>query len=184
MSTGQETSEVIKQTLSEIPAAEFASYGRKKRTKAIRECIREAGEARGYTVYAIGHGPSENEKGEWLFDIIWLVFDRKKYITEDVVLVLECEWNTSPREIDDDFQKLILARADLRCMVFRASSEREAYAEIERLTNQVTQFRKSMEGDNYLFCAWLEDEADFLCYFWQYHLSINILKNAGPVKVH
>ena len=160
MNTARETNEVIKQTLSEIPSVEFASYSLPKRTQEVRKSIGDAGEARDYTVYAINYGLGE-DKGEWLFDIIWLVFDRKRYITEDVVLVLECEWNTSQREIDDDFQKLILARADLRCLIFRAPSEPGAEAEIERLTDQVTQFRKSIEGDNYLFCAWLEDEERF-----------------------
>ena len=171
MSTVRETNEIIKQTLSEIPSAEFASYERTKRTEEVRNRICKAGDKQGYFAYGSGHrGPEGYCRGEWLYDIIWLDYHDNDLL-RDVKLVLECEWSQDKykselgrtrSEIKDDFEKLLLARADLRCMIFKDESKQEAKAKIGELIDEVESFSKSEVKDNYLFCAWLEGEDRFL----------------------
>ena len=78
----------------------------------------------------------------------------------DVSLVLELEWGYFP-EVHEDFEKLRLAKANLRCMVFWAANRQNAVGYLQTLLNQVLKFQKTTRGDNYLFCVWLEDKACF-----------------------
>ena len=54
--------------------------------------------------------------GEWLYDVTWLEYDRDGCVTA-AHLVAECEWGDIT-DIDEDFQKLLLARATVRLMIF------------------------------------------------------------------
>ena len=110
---------------------------------------------RGYEVRA--SSSEEAHSGEWLYDVIWRKMSGNKFL--DVGLVLESEWE--PSGIEEDFQKLLLARAELRCMIFYSASKQSAKREIEDLINQVGEFSGSQSGDKYLFCAWLADEKRF-----------------------
>ena len=96
--------------------------------------------------------------GEWLYDMTWLRRDGDQLT--DVRLVLELEWGYFP-EVHEDFEKLLLAKANLRCMIFWAANQQNAVGNIQALLNQVLEFQKTARGDNYLFCVWLEDEARF-----------------------
>jgi hypothetical protein len=141
-----------------------------RKSENWRRCCK-VGKEKKYLVYA--SRCDEANDGEWLYDLTWLDCkeanftwrDSKGLHLKDVKLALECEWGDEG-EINDDFQKLLLARADLRCMIFSAPSKQSAKAKakekIDDLINQVEQFSKSQAGDTYLFCAWIEGEDRFL----------------------
>ena len=105
---------------------------------------------------------------EWLYDMTWLKFDGRELI--DVPLVLECEWGYFDKPDKDhyqcervqyDFQKLFLARADLRCIIFAAKTLQDAEKYVEELIDIVERFQKRETGDNYLFCVCLSNEKRF-----------------------
>lgn len=70
---------------------------------------------------------------EWLFDLHWFTNGVEPYSVQSLPLVVECEWN--PRRKGDsktlysgikyDFQKLLIANADLRLMIFKIAKETE-----------------------------------------------------------
>lgn len=158
--------EVIKQTLDEFNANAIKEYGivtSEPWTRGIKNRICKIGKERGYEVRA--SSSEEAHSGEWLYDVVWRKISGNKFV--DVGLVLESEWKRSG--IDKDFQKLILARAELRCMIFYTASKQSAKREIEELINLVVEFSRSQTGDKYLFCAWLVDEECF--YFRDYTYS-------------
>ena len=106
---------------------------------ACRQCDPE------FELYA-----STTIRGEWLFDVTCLRRDDDGYLKR-VALVAECE-RYSQEEVYDDFEKLLLARADVRVMVFNGNrwpdDERFAvFAEyIKRCDHTVI-------GDTYLLAA-------------------------------
>ena len=118
----------------------------------------------------------EPYRAEWLYDMTWLKFDNRELI--DVPLVLECEWGYFAKHDENpyqdnrvqyDFQKLLLVRADLRCIIFPAKTLQDAKKYVEELIDVVERFQKCEIGDNYLFCIWLSTEKRF--HFKDYTVS-------------
>jgi len=96
--------------------AEGKSWGDREWTKQIKSRLAGLGRKYKYWVYA---SQAENiDGGEWLFDLTWLNYSGNNLI--NVELALESEWNTN--SINDDFQKLLLARAELRVMIFQSKN--------------------------------------------------------------
>lgn len=124
-------------------------------TQAIKSAVCQIGKAQGYWVYA--SSCAEADGGEWLYDITWLNY--RDDVFESVELVMESEWNW--RGIDTDFQKLMLARAKSRCMVFEASNTLRGKQKVQDLVEQIQKFHDSRPGDTYLFCVWIADAATF-----------------------
>ena len=83
---------------------------------------------------------------EWLYDLVW-VHASDDFVVQDVFLVAEIEWR-GPRAIQQDFQKLLLARADCRVMIFGDKADLR-----DQLIEQAKNFGKSRPGDRYLFAS-------------------------------
>ena len=126
-------------------------------TKEITCRISCKGKSRGFETYSKYHG------GEWCYDLCWV--ERYDGLTKSLPIALECEWNRSP-EIEDDFEKLLWSRAQLRVMIFDATyksalageAKRRAQVKIEELRNRVEFFSGTQAGDAYLFCVWCHDK--------------------------
>ena len=136
-------------------------------TKGIMIRLRDVGKKNGY--YVCVEKKFKADRGEWLYDMTWIKYCGTQPI--DIGLVLELEWEVGREDADRkfdkieyDFQKLLLARADLRCMIFWSATRQSARENIERLIEQVQGFEKKVIGDNYVFCVWLQDEACFKFY--------------------
>ncbi len=124
-------------------------------TKQIKTRLCRLGKNFRYWVYA---STAENtDGGEWLYDLTWLNYSGNKLT--DVELVLESEW--SVKGVDEDFQKLMLARAELRVMIFQSKNMISASEKMQDLKSQVNKFTKSCEGDAYLFSCWVNDVREF-----------------------
>ncbi len=143
-------------------------------TRFIMNLLSKLGQEKGYYVCATKADQANRNRGEWLYDMTWIKYDGTHPI--DVGLVLECEWNTGPEEADRkfdkieyDFQKLLLTRAELRCLICWPSTRQNAIDTIQSLIDQVQQFQKSECGDNYLFCVWRADKRLFEFCTYTYH---------------
>ena len=95
---------------------------------------------------------SNRDYGEWLYDVTWLEYDGDGCVT-DAHLVAECEWG-SGTDIDEDFQKLLLARATVRLMIFDGNYERGSPKIADHLACQVRRFNRSRNEDAWLLAAW------------------------------
>lgn len=91
------------------------------------------------------------EPTEWLYDVAWLRAT-EDFLVRDVILVAEIEWGNA-RAVQQDFQKLLLARADCRVMIFDDTDGLR-----ERLIDQAKKFRKSRRGDRYLFASYRDEK--------------------------
>ena len=126
-------------------------------TEGIMTRLCEIGQDTGNSVYV--RGISQADGGEWLYDMTWLVYDRNQL--KDIRLALECEWDDFPG-VRDDFQKLMLVKADLRCMIFWSKTLQSTKDNIQSLMDQVIGCRKSEPGDDYLFCVWVDEQMGFM----------------------
>lgn len=108
--------------------------------------------------HRIGFQPCAHQcdHGEFLFDLVWL--KRNGQTIEHVPLVVECEWGTD-EYIVEDFEKLLVARADHRLMIFDGTNVRDPDKLIERLFQAIRTFAKTLPSDRYLFAFWTKDGA-------------------------
>ena len=111
----QEIMEAIRKGLNSLPlAANDGGW-----TKAISTMLCELGQGFDYQVGARGLNFGY---GEWLYDITWLEYSRgwqpgpDNHLI-DAHLAAECEWG-GLSAIKDDFEKLLLARASVRLMIY------------------------------------------------------------------
>lgn len=135
--------------------AKNKDWGDGEWTKRIKDGICSIGKSKRYWVYA--SQAQEADGGEWLFDLSWLNYSNKDLIT--VELALECEWDRNG--IDDDFQKLLLCRAEYKVMIFQANNIDQFNVTIDKLIHQIIRFTRSQDGDRYLFSSWLNDKKRF-----------------------
>ncbi len=185
MSTVRETNEVIKQTLNKsatyAPNKQDLAEGREWTPRITNELC-QVGDEKGYWAYGSGYYGPEGYRGEWLYDITWLDYEGEDLLC--VKLAVESQLAPDWKLIYYDLQKLILARADLRCLIFQTRDKQKAKDDIKKLSNQVKLFSQSQVGDNYLFCAWLKEEERFHFCFWQCPPTSyrEVLKEAGKTR--
>ena len=74
-------------------------------------------------------------------------------------LVMETEW--SPKDADDDFQKLVLARSKYRVMIFAVDTGTERADGFERLIGHAGANIHAQAGDRYLMCCWNNENRGF-----------------------
>lgn len=99
---------------------------------------------------------------EWLYDLCWRKLDDKGFV-RDVPLIMECEWYRAYEDLLDDFQKLLVARADHR--IFLCELEPEHWDEcVRKLIEQVRCYNGTEIGDRYLFGSWTVPGWDFRQY--------------------
>ena len=126
--------------------------------------------------YAEVHGGTVGN--EWLYDFTCLKYDSDGWLS-DVIVVAECEWS-NVNAINGDFEKLLLARADVRLMIFNGNYFRDKGQEIIP-ANGLNTFRKYIKkcsitstGDTYLFAARLHEEENGVSvnHRFDYHLFV------------
>ena len=106
-----------------------------------------------YETYA--SGVPEATDGEWMCDVVW--WDTgKDELLHRIPLAAECEWAKKEQDVWDDFQKLLIIRAERRVMIFDAKSCNDASSLVEKLKKQIKCFKSSQEGDTYLFASYVE----------------------------
>jgi hypothetical protein len=97
---------------------------------------------------------------EWLFDLIWFENSEQKHLKR-LVLALESEWNRHPDEICYDFEKLLVARAPLKVMVFQDNGRN--LPELWQMFETSLQTYAQHDADElYLFAAFQETPHEFM----------------------
>ena len=123
------------------------------------------------SVYASSNFVDEQDKdgGEWLYDVTWCKYENN-FLTS-VPVVAECEWGNLG-DIKDDFEKLILARAAVRVIVFDGIyCKNGAEALANKFCDWVGAFEGSQKGDTYLLVGYEEDEKNWC--FRYFNILVN-----------
>ena len=109
-----------------------------------------------YQTYA--SGVPEATDGEWMCDVVWWN-SGKDELLRSIPLVAECEWPKKEQDVWDDFQKLLIIRADVRVMIFSDNSPPADSSLVKELKKQIEYFDSSQEGDTYLFASYVHTES-------------------------
>jgi hypothetical protein len=125
-----------------------------KWTQKIKDKLWTIGVNSGFEVCTHKSGIIESIHGEWLYDITWIEYDRKGndgYLI-DIPLVLESEWGKYD-DIINDFEKLLLARARNKIMVFQMKNSDEINKMFVEFKKIISMFKRSNSSDRYLFAG-------------------------------
>ena len=113
---------------------------------------------------------ADRDYGEWLYDVTWLEYERERDGLKwpataliKVPLVAECEWGVDENleYIIEDFEKLLLARADVRLMIFDGNQEPGSKEIADMLARKIRLFDSTEEGDAWLLAAWEGSNQDW-----------------------
>ena len=127
-------------------------------TERVKKVLEALGSRVGCEVRG-GSSGSENHLPELLFDMAWVRRSSGQSII-DVELIVESEWKPG-KEVQKDFQKLMVGRARHRLMIFPQRLRKAARTETIRLITDIQNFRLSQSGDRYLFAVWHNEGAAF-----------------------
>ena len=128
-----------------------------------------------YHVYARDVDEECTNGGEWLYDVTWLEYGQPAYARPRpgeltaAPLVAECEWGNKG-DIEDDFEKLLLARAGVRVMIFDGGIHTPRITEL--LARKVREFNGSRAEDAWLLAAWKEHHGGFHYFTFQMYTLI------------
>jgi hypothetical protein len=122
-------------------------------TDGIHQRMCEIGHSHAFLVFASKSRCVAADGPEWLYDHHWRVSnDENTFIR--IPLVMEIEWGFGAKtifgKIVEDFQMLVLARADLRVMVFQCD---DVASVTDKLIAMVENFEGSQQGDRWLFAG-------------------------------
>jgi hypothetical protein len=123
----------------------------------IKNALATLGQARGLHTYASSAELANH--GEWLYDLTWT--DEPSGFIRSVPLALEMEW--TPNGIVYDFQKLVVARANHRVMLFNYSSGHDPMLFLDKILSNIPKFDGTRAGDRYLFGGWINAQD---CFEW------------------
>jgi hypothetical protein len=125
-----------------------------KWTQKIKEKLWTLGLNLGFEICSHNIGGIELIHGEWLYDMTWLEYDRrgKEGYLIDIPLVMESEWGKRDKVIDD-FEKLLLARAKNKIMIFQMKNSDEINKMFDEFKKIILLFKRSDSLDRYLFAG-------------------------------
>lgn len=108
-------------------------------------------------VWTTGH-PEGANGGGWLYDQTWTYPDSENWtkVGWSIPIVAECEWDKNLEKIQEDFEKLLQARADVRVMIIDAARWSAPKKIALELCNWVSLFKGSKKNDLYLIVAYEE----------------------------
>ena len=125
----------------------------KQWTRAVKNAVGRVVRGPGRRVWA---AQSEfRAGGEWLLDLCCFKESKDHRLIFKMLLAMESEWN--PKADWEDFQKLVVTRADLRLFVTWDKKSEKWNARKAKLIEIVERFEGTRKGDRYLFCCWIDD---------------------------
>ena len=150
----------------------------KEWTRKIKTALCEVGKGNGYSVCA-SSVDTVTDHGEWLYDVCWLDYDAVDGgWLRGMPMAAESEWGDMGA-IEDDFSKLLVARASLRVMVCNGGclpDDTQGRATAERLQQSVGEYNGSRVGDTYLLIVY-----EYL-HSWRYRLDVTQAVELTPLE--
>lgn len=134
-----------------------AHWDKREWTRRVKARVALIGEDRGYEV----RPDVELESGgapEWLYDLCWRDVGSEGELL-DMRLVLESEWDRYG--LIYDFEKLLVARAGNRVMIWSEADAAAFRKRVKDLNRRANACKLTCRGDRTLYCCWLDLEDSF-----------------------
>lgn len=109
-------------------------------TKAVKRVLLKMGKDRG--LFVCCHG--SQDQGEWLLDLLWM--NSKDW---RILLAVESEWG-EPKEIEEDFGKLMAIKARRKLLLFSTKNHTGADLIMERIERAMLAYPYHLEGEEYM----------------------------------
>ncbi len=124
-------------------------------TKAVKTELCEVGNFKGLYTCAKDVDKSKRNHGEWLYDVCWLKYVNNQFdFLKEAVLIAECEWEKAQGSIIDDFQKLLVGRARIRCMIWEDNQEQDESFIVDKLVRIIRTCSATAPDDLYLLARY------------------------------
>jgi hypothetical protein len=138
--------------IEQVMPAAFANFGTTRsgatRTRTALTTIGELGHELGFEVSCNQNCYSKRDYREWVYDQMWYAnHSTKKGFMIRAPMVLEAEFSRPDSGIDDDFPKLVMARADVRVWLSWSVAARN---HIGLFKDQIRELY-SLPGDEWVF---------------------------------
>lgn len=164
---GMELINDIKECLETIPEYLPLGKGDTPWTSEICKRLVKLGKLEKYGFYTCAKGTKSigGNHGEWLFDLSWLDYGTSDgslpepgiRILERLPLICESEWGVRLNELLDDFEKLVMANADLKLFIYQDQGADKDDAQKERLLD-IVKAHGVRSLQHYMFCRfrWID----------------------------
>lgn len=143
---------------------EARNWKRGEWTEQTKNELAAMGHESGFKVYASICDKADG--GEWMFDLCWI--DYSDPILKAVPLAAEFEFNSKASAALEDFQKLLVARAEHRLMLFvpegRNADPTDATSS---LVHDIPKFALGTPGDRYQVGCWDERKQQYRWQCWE-----------------
>lgn len=143
-------------------------------TSSLNNAIASVAKDFGISTWAKGLITSDNSSDdvthisghEWLYDLVCYRYGNEHYALNDTILVMESEWkgkryapNNNDKEdpygeVKFDFQKLLLANADIKLMVYKEHRTGKGYSLNEYFTRRIKEYQQGKPSDYFLFACY------------------------------
>ena len=111
-----------------------AKLSRMEWTEQFLNKLAKIGKQEKFKVYPSKYNaPDKDKNGVWLFDFCWSYEKKGKWMKKwkGLKLICECEWDISKKAILYDFQKLAVAKADIKIMIVQHDGQKK-YEKIKK----------------------------------------------------
>ena len=139
-------------------------------TYEVKTRLCRAGTKQGLYVCAKDVRDADKDNGEWLYDVCWLRYDEANPPSgtlvdplldnlKEVVLIVESEWakgGSDLGQIRDDFQKLLVGRARVRCMIWQDTKEQDNTV-VNWLAGMMSRYLATASDDFYLLARYTDE---------------------------
>lgn len=129
-------------------------------TSGVKAALCDAGHECGFKVAAAGC--AQANIGEWLFDVVWYETGTIDWSLKSLPLVAESEWDPHFDAIAWDFEKILVAKATLKLMVFQQPSALRIDETCAKLSRMVDQFSPRTTSEKYLLAGYCFGDREFL----------------------
>jgi len=128
-------------------------------TKRVKEAICALGKRNGYSI-AANHCAGA-DTAEWIYDLVWASVQNNPWEFWEMPLAMQCEWSTHSDDIVWPFEKLLVAKALHKLMVFQQAVESDVRGVMMQLKSMVSVFKTRLQDERYLLAGYAFDEHKF-----------------------
>lgn len=156
--TPAEIASAITQSFATLPNRLGRGRTNREWTTQVKEDIGSLGVTHGWAVCTSGFAGRFD--CEWLYDLMWYRNDADGCLAE-VYLVLESEWQEDHPAIKYDFEKLLLAKAPLKVMVFETNDLHMSEL-LDSMERGIRAFKTQSPDESYIIAAFNNSTYSFV----------------------
>jgi hypothetical protein len=129
-------------------------------TSRIKERICDLGHRNGFVVRS--EGCREADTGEWLFDLVWVDKQEDNDRFTGMPLAMQLAWGRHLTEIVNAFEKLLVAKAGHKVILFQRSSPNEVHNVMTVLLDRIKSFQPLAPDERYLLAGYSYEQQVFV----------------------